>query len=238
MKLKPRIVSVVIVITFLTLLVLFGLKQDMDSKVQDSSPNVTERGVMAWLDAFSKKDFNTCDYLITDKSEGLHTLQLSIIQKDSRYYDLALEKLINCISAIQVKSIDRAKDGVVNYTVTVTYTPYVPLGDLVYDKSALDSVKDKYINGEMSATDFQDELSRVYYEIFCNSCFQTDDSMEARQKDLILSEKEENGVTCVSNTVSFVDNLLADSNIDKNLAIYEKDVKEKVTNIIKADVTP
>ena len=90
----------------------------------------------------------------------------------------------------------------------------------------------------MSATDFQDELSRVYYEIFCNSCFQTDDSMEARQKDLILSEKEENGVTCVSNTVSFVDNLLADSNIDKNLAIYEKDVKEKVTNIIKADVTP
>lgn len=238
MKLKPRIVSVVIVITFLTLLVLFGLKQDMDSKVQDSSPNVTERGVMAWLDAFSKKDFNTCDYLITDKSEGLHTLQLSIIQKDSRYYDLTLEKLVNCISAIQVKSIDRAKDGVVNYTVTVTYTPYVPLGDLVYDKSALDSVKDKYINGEMSETDFQDELSRVYYEIFCNSCFQTDDSMEARQKDLILSEKEEDGVTCVSNTVSFVDNLLADSNIDKNLAIYEKDVKEKVTNIIKADVTP
>lgn len=237
MKLKPRIVSVVIVITFLTLLVLFGLKQDMDSKVQDSSPNVTERGVMVWLDAFSKKDFNTCDYLITDKSEGLHTLQLAIIQNDNRYYDLALEKLVNCISAIQVKSIDKT-DGVVNYTVTVTYTPYVPLGDLVYDKSALDSVKDKYINGEMSATDFQDELSRVYYEIFCNSCFQTDDSMEARQKDLILSEKEENGVTCVSNTVSFVDNLLADSNIDKNLAIYEKDVKEKVTNIIKADVIP
>lgn len=237
MKLKPRILSVVIVITFLTLLILFVIKLNMDSKVQDSSPNVTERGVMAWLDAFSKKDFNTCDYLITDKSEGLHTLQLSIIQKDSRYYDLALEKLVNCISAIQVKSIDRT-DGVVNYTVTVTYTPYVPLGDLVYDKSALDSVKDKYINGDVSVTDFQEELSRVYYEIFCNSCFQTDDSMEARQKDLILSEKEENGVTCVSNTVSFVDNLLADSNIEKNLAIYEKDVKEKVTNIIKADVTP
>lgn len=237
MKLKPRILSVVIVITFLTLLILFGIKLNMDSKVQDSSHNVTERGVMAWLDAFSKKDFNTCDYLITDKSEGLHTLQLSIIQKDSRYYDLALEKLVNCISAIQVKSIDRT-EGVVNYTVTVTYTPYVPLGDLVYDKSALDSVKDKYINGDVSVTDFQEELSRVYYEIFCNSCFQTDDSMEARQKDLILSEKEENGVTCVSNTVSFVDNLLADSNIEKNLAIYEKDVKEKVTNIIKADVTP
>lgn len=237
MKLKTRILSVVIVITFLTLLILFGIKLNMDSKVQDSSPNVTERGVMAWLDAFSKKDFNTCDYLITDKSEGLHTLQLSIIQKDSRYYDLALEKLVNCISAIQVKSIDRT-NGVVNYTVTVTYTPYVPLGDLVYDKSALDSVKDKYINGDVSVTDFQEELSRVYYEIFCNSCFQTDDSMEARQKDLILSEKEENGVTCVSNTVSFVDNLLADSNIEKNLAIYEKDVKEKVTNIIKADVTP
>lgn len=237
MKLKPRILSVVIVITFLTLLILFGIKLNMDSKVQDSSPNVTERGVMAWLDAFSKKDFNTCDYLITDKSEGLHTLQLSIIQKDSRYYDLALEKLVNCISAIQVKSIDKT-NGVVNYTVTVTYTPYVPLGDLVYDKSALDSVKDKYINGDVSVTDFQEELSRVYYEIFCNSCFQTDNSMEARQKDLILSEKEENGVTCVSNTVSFVDNLLADSNIEKNLAIYEKDVKEKVTNIIKADVTP
>lgn len=237
MKLKPRILNVVIVITFLTLLILFGIKLNMDSKVQDSSPNVTERGVMAWLDAFSKKDFNACDYLITDKSEGLHTLQLSIIQKDSRYYDLALEKLVNCISAIQVKSIDRT-NGVVNYTVTVTYTPYVPLGDLVYDKSALDSVKDKYINGDVSVTDFQEELSRVYYEIFCNSCFQTDDSMEARQKDLILSEKEENGVTCVSNTVSFVDNLLADSNIEKNLAIYEKDVKEKVTNIIKADVTP
>lgn len=237
MKLKPRILSVVVIITFLTLLILFGMKQDMDSKVQESSPNVTERGVMAWLDAFSKKDFSTCDFMITDKSEGLHTLQLSIIQEDSRYYDLALEKLVACISAIQVKSIDRA-DGVVNYTVTVTYTPYTPLGDLVYDKSALDSVKDKYIKGEMSATDFQNELSRVYYEIFCNSCFQTDDSMEARQKDLILSEKEENGVTCVSNTVSFVDNLLADSNIEKNLAIYEKDVKEKVANIIKADVTP
>lgn len=237
MKLKPRILSVVIIVIFLTLLILFGIKQDMDLTVQESSPNVTERGVMTWLDAFSKKDFNTCDYLIADKSEGLHTVQLSIIQKDSSYYDMTLSKLVDCISAIQVKSIEKT-DGVVNYTVTVTYTPYEPVGDLVYDKSALDSVKDNYIKGELSDTDFQNELSRVYYDIFCNNCFQTSKDMEARQKDLILSEKEENGVTCVTNTVSFVDNLLADSNIETNLAIYEKDVKEKVTNIIKANVTP
>ena len=235
MKLKPRILSVVSVIFFLTLLIIFSMKLDMDSKVQESSPTVEDSGVMAWLDAFSTRNFSVCDAMLYNKEDGLFSSYVYMMGVDLDYYELALNKLVDSISAIQVKSIFRNETtGVTEYTITVTYDTYKKLGDLIYDKHALDSAKKAYKDDKMTDAEFQNELSRVYYEIFCNSCFQTDGA-ETRQKDLILSEKEVDGVTCVYNTVSFVDSLLADSNVTNNISIYEKDVKGKVENIIKAD---
>lgn len=235
MKLKPRILSVVIVIFFLTLLIIFSMKSDMDSKVQESSPTVEDRGVMAWLHCFADRDFASCDLMLSSKEDGLYSTHIYMLVDDLDYYDYTLNKLIDSISAIEIKSIVKNEQtGVVNYTVTVTYDEYKRIGDLVYDLHSLDSAKEKYKNDEMSDAEFQNELSRVYYEIFCNNCFQTEGT-ETRQVDLILSEKEVNGVTCVCNTVSFVDNLLADSNVTNNISIYEKGVKEKVENIIKAN---
>ena len=50
MELKPRILSVVTVIGMLTLMILFAMKHDSDSKVQEYSPDTeSNRGVMAWL---------------------------------------------------------------------------------------------------------------------------------------------------------------------------------------------
>lgn len=235
MKLKPRILSVVLVIFLLTLLIIFSMKSDMESKVQDSITTVEDSGVMAWLKAFSDRNFSVCDTMLQNKEDGLFSTYIYMLVEDLDYYELTLNKLVDSISAIEIKSIVKDEStGITTYTVTVTYDTYTELGDLVYDKKALDSAKEKYKNDEMSDAEFQNELSRVYYEIFCNSCFQTDGA-ETRQKDLILSEKEVDGVTCVYNTVSFVDSLLADSNVTNNISIYEKDVKGKVENIIKAD---
>ena len=235
MKLKPRILSVVIVIFFLTLLIIFSMKSNMESKVQESNTTVENSGVMAWLHAFADRNFLVCDSMLSSKDDGLYSTHIYMLVDDLDYYNYTLNKLVDSISAIEIKSIVKNEEtGVVDYTVTVTFDEYKKLGDLVYDKHALDSAKKKYKKDEISDAEFQNELSRVYYEIFCNSCFQTE-GVETRQKDLILSEKEVNGVTCVLNTVSFVDSLLADSNVTNNISIYEKDVKGKIENIIKAN---
>lgn len=233
MELKPRFLSVVVVIMFLTLLIIFGLKSDMDSKINESSPNIENRGVMAWLTAFTDRNYNLCDMMLEDKSDGLYSHYVGTKITDGSYYETALNGVVNCISAIQIKSIVKDAD-ITTYTVTVTFDEYLRLGDLVYDIHALDEAKEAYETDEISDAEFQEELSRVYFEIFCNSCFQ-ESNAETRQKDLVLSEKEINGVTCVYGTVSFVDSLLSDSNIMNNISIYEKDVKDKVNNIIKAN---
>lgn len=233
MELKPRFLSVVVVIMFLTLLIIFGMKSDIDSKIDESSPNIENRGVMAWLTAFTDRNYNLCDMMLEDKSDGLYSHYVGIKITDGSYYETALNGVVNCISAIQIKSIVKNTD-VTTYTVTVTFDEYLRLGDLVYDVHALDEAKEAYENDEISDAEFQGELSRVYFEIFCNSCFQ-ESNAETRQKDLVLSEKEINGVTCVYGTVSFVDSLLSDSNVMNNISIYEKDVKDKVNNIIKAN---
>lgn len=235
MELKPRFLSVVVVIFFLTLLIIFGMKSDMDSLVQESSPEVSNQGVLAWLTAFTNKDYKLCDLMLEDESDGFYSYNVGTKIKDESYYKVTLDSLVDSIDSIQIESI--VKDtvtGVTKYTVTVTYNERLLLGDLVYDLDALDEAKKDYEDDKISDAEFQEELSRVYFEIFCNSCFQ-DSNAEARQKDLVLSEKEVNGVTCVYGTVSFVDSLLSDSNITNNLAIYEKDVKDKVNNIIKAN---
>jgi hypothetical protein len=235
MELKPRILSVVTVIGMLTLMILFAMKHDSDSKVQEYSPDTeSNRGVMAWLVDFTNRNYNACDSMLESDSDKLYSSQVVMMMNDQSYYTAALDGLVNCISAIQVKSIQRDTDtGIVSYTVSVVYTPYEQVGDLVYDTGALDEAKKNYENGKISDAEFQSELSRVYFEIFNENCFIEGDS--TRQQDLVLSEKEINGVTYVYNTVSFVDSLLSDSNLKFNLSCYEKDVKSKVENIIKAD---
>lgn len=234
MELKPRFLSVVVVIFFLTLLIIFGMKSEMDSKVQESSPSLTNRGVVAWLTAFTDKNYILCDMMLEDKSSGLYSYYVTTKMQDGAYYETTLNKLVDSIHAVQIKSIVKDTDiGVTTYTVTVSYDEYLKISDLVYATDSLDEAKEAYENDELTDVEFQDELSRVYYQIFCDSCFQ-ESNAETRQKDLVLSEKEVNGVTCVYGTVSFVDSLLSDSNVTNNIAIYENDVKDKVYNIIKA----
>lgn len=235
MELKPRILSVVAVILFLTLIVIVGLRAEIDTKAEEESPNISNRGVVAWLTAFTERDYSLCDAMLEDSSDGLYSQYVSMRLVDGTYYETALNGLVSCIESVKIKSIERdTSTGVVTYTVTVTFNEYLRLGDLVYDEDALDSARKLYEKEEIGDAEFQTELSRVYYEIFCNSCFQESDA-DTRQKDLILSEKEVNGVTCVYNTVSFVDSLLSDSNLLSNLSVFERDVKGKVNNIIKAN---
>lgn len=234
MELKPRILSVFVLITFLTLMIAVGLKQNSDSKVQESSPSLEDRGVMAWLNTLTVKDFVGCDRMILDKSDSFYSSNIIVLSNDITYYEQTLNALVDCISAIRIKSVVKDTDtGITDYTVSVSLIPYEEIGVLEYDKDALDAVKDSFMKGDISGTAFQNELSQVYYEIFCNNCFELSD--KTLQKDLILSEKEVNGVTYVFNTVDFVDSLLSDSNLKRNLSIYEKDVKEKVVNMIKSE---
>jgi hypothetical protein len=235
MELKPRFLSVVVLLLFLTLMIIFGMKDEMDSKVQESEINVENTGVVEWLNAFIAKDYTTCDSMLQDKSDALYSTYVLNALNDESYYNMTLDKLVDVIEKVQLESIVRNVDtGITTYTIEVTFKNYKVISDLVYDEHSLDSAKENYYNGDITGAEFQEELSRVYYEIFCNNCFQLDSDTDTRKKDLVLSEKEINGVTCVFGTVSFVDSLLSDSNVTTNLAIYEKDVKEKVNNIIKA----
>lgn len=233
MELKPRFISVLVVLAFLTLIIIIALKQDMNTTIQESTPTTEERGVMAWVTALTNKDYTKCDSMITLSKEKLFSSQVLAQLGDESYYETALDKLVESISAIQVTKVEE-HDGIRTYTLAVIYTPYQVIGGLEYDTSTLDSVKESYLNGEITDTEFQSELSKVYYDLFLANCFNSS-SLEAQQLDLILSEKEVDGVTCVSGTVGFIDSLLSDSNLSKNISVYEKDVKETVNKIIKAN---
>jgi hypothetical protein len=223
----------VTLIIFLTLLFVIGIKQNTEDYINNHSvQDTSDYGVMAWLDAFTSKDFDTCDQMASGESDMLYSGQVLGMIGDISYYNETLSKLVDCISSIQVESID--SDGVGNtyYFLRVTYTPYREIYALDVDDSSIYEAEDLYLSGD--DTQFDAELSQVYLEIFKTNCFIEDDEAITQQQVLTLSEKEVNGVTRVYGTASFVDSLLSDSNISHNIEFYENDVKEKINNIIKA----
>ena len=175
-----------------------------------------------------EKDYDVVKKLMADISKyQTHILDSSKSLLELLDLDQKTERIIGKMANYAYRKYDEDLSNVDSQKLVGNfdklYTEYSQNGSFIVPEILKGdySLIEKYIKEEEGLKEYELLLKRIF-----------------RNKPHVLSEKEENGVTCVSNTVSFVDNLLADSNIDKNLAIYEKDVKEKVTNIIKADVTP
>jgi hypothetical protein len=219
-------------ITVLTLLFVLVIKQNAEKFINNHSVLDTEEySVMNWLDAFSNQDFDTCDLMVENSTDALYSGQVLGLIGESTYYDETLKNLVKCISSMQVESVE-SNGGTKEYSIKVTFTPYKAITELEIDSNSLNEEIDSYISGD--DTQFGNKLSQVYLEIFENNCFVKDEEAVTQQKVLTLSEKEVNGVTRIEGTVSFVDSLLSDSNIRKNIETYETDVKEQISNIINA----
>lgn len=235
MELKRRILSVLVVLAFLTGMCVVAIQQEKQIEYEQSIPTVESRGVMSWLEQFSQHNFQLCDIMLENSNDGFYNARVVNYMNDERYYKKVLDSLVNCITDFQIQMIDKTNAGVSEYHVLVEFTPYKPVTKVVYELDMLDKAKQDFLDEKISEAEFQAELEKVYLTIFYDTCFQEDENAEPIQKVLILSEKEVNGVMCVYNTVSFVDSLLSDSNITKNISVYEKDVKSKVENLIKAE---
>lgn len=220
-------------ITVLTIVVILCIKSNINSKIDDCTISNKDRGVMSWLKDFSERDFVSCDDMLEDKSTGLMSYDVFMYVKDRNYYDLTLNKLVDCISSIKVKNVDKNKKDTEKYTITVEYTKYRKISELVYSLEALKKVKKDYIKDSINDTQFTKELNKLYYKIFSDSCFQSSNGKKYK-KDFVLTEKKINGVVHVLGTVDFVDFLLNDCNITDNINLYEEEVKDRVSSIIKA----
>lgn len=232
---KSRVLSVVFLILFMTGIVIFALKAGSDDAVNEKESYLSsKRGTMAWLTAFASKDYDTCDNMVLDDSDKFYSGQVVANIIDNKYYKYALDSLVNNILTIKVKSIEKdKKSGVLTYTVSVTYNTVKPIAELTCNKNTLSKAKDLYRGKKISDTDFQEKLSQVYFNIFKENCFNVGE--DTHQQDLTLSEKKSDGVAYVDGTVSFIDSILSDSGITKNMEIYEQEVKESVDSLIREE---
>lgn len=206
--LRNKLLRGTFLICLLTFLYVGAMKADSDSFVRASS--VGDTSVTVWLELLSSKNYDACDEMVSD-SERLYTYATVFQFKDREYYTTTLNRLVDCISAIQVKSNG---DGV--FGLTVYYTPYEKLSELRMDRGTLSDIKTAYMHAEIGDAEFKDGLNQVYYEIFRDNCFKVGADVE--ELELSLSEDSDGKV---HGTVEFIDALLKGSNIEYNLTQYE-----------------
>lgn len=215
----------------LTVCVLLCVSNNISLKVRDgvnTGPiEVTERGVMAWLDAFTKRDFNTCDLMIDNQNNRLYNPLMITHSRDNRYYSRVLDGIVSCVNSVSLISISDSGD---EYKVKVTLTRYEPVKELSAD--AVATLRGSYLDGMMSDSEFNSGLEKLYYDVFSESCFVS--SEETVEFIVTLSEYQFEGITFVAGTVDFVDLILQESGLMANLMTFETDIQSEVDKMLKS----
>lgn len=227
-KVKLKIAVLVFVLSASMVAVLF-IKHRMGSK-GDVYDAIGEGGVLSWVRAFAECRFSDCDDMVEVSSDRLYSPQFYSLSGDLRYYDTALRELVGSISAVQVAGVVKnTRTGVTEYTLRVTYDEYERIAGISHlvDEALIKTLKEAYIGGNITEADFKSELSDLYYNLFCESCFGNVE--DTKQIELVLSEKD----GFVYGTVGFIDSLLDGSNILANISKYEECVKDTVGTILR-----
>ena len=228
----------VLVIIVLTSVIIFGLTMYFESnknKFEREIFNSQDRGVLSWVSNFTNKDYKSCDDIVLNSNHMICPYNLTYHVKNPEYYYEMLDNLVDCIDYVKVLSVKQEDDKISVYTLEVSFKPYKRIENLEFNDDKFLETRKGFIQGTINNSEFQSELERVYFDVFDSNCFNESDEEEIRTKVLTLSEKEVNGVTCVYNTVSFIDELLSDSNIINNVLVYQNQIKSDVSDLIEAE---
>lgn len=213
----------------LTICISWCMANNINFKVRnsiDTDPvELTERGVMAWLDAFTTRDFAKCDLMIDNQNSRLYNPLMITHSRDNRYYTKALNGIVSCIKSISLVSVEDSE-----YKFKVCLTRYEPVEKL--DVDSVLSLRGRFLNGTMSDSEFNSGLEDLYYEIYSESCFKS--SEETIEFIISMSEYQFEGITFVSGTVDFVDLILQESGLTANLLAFESNVKPEVDKMLKS----
>lgn len=213
---KPKVVNILVVIAYAILLVIACKQQDFDSGLQEV---IEMHGINDWLIAFSNKDFHLCDNLLLNEQEGFYAPRVVMTIKKDRYYDEALSRLVDCIDSIEYDN---------NSTVIVEYHELEELRSLDYNKNSFETIKNKYINGDIESQDFLDKLEDIYFDIYRTNCFQISDNSGILYLNLYEDEWGH-----VYNAKAFIDTLLDVIGVVDNIIFYESQVKYFVAEMIE-----
>lgn len=214
------------------LVVLFGvnnLVKEMDaereSRVDGSTPEVTERGALAWVNAFTKRDFAVCDLLIDNQNSRLYAPLVLTHAKDRRYYDRVLNGVVDSIVDVGLIEIDEG-----DYKFRVRLKVYEPVGELELEE--VRKLWGSFIDGTMADHTFSDELGQVYYRAFSSECF----NLSEEETDIMVTLREGvvDGSMYVSGTTDFVDIVYEVSGLAENVEAYETRIKPEVDSVLKS----
>lgn len=124
------------------------------------------------------------------------------------------------------------ENGLTKYSVKVKITPYKQIEDVKVDDKKISELKEDYLSGNLTYSETKVKLKDIYLSEEESNCFIPSD--EPLEIVLVLSEDNENGVTYESQ-VNFINRLLADSNILKNLGVFDARIRLRVKEVL---VTP
>lgn len=230
-----RICLMIILIFGIAIPILFGYNLVLSNKKAEYSANLnksTNQGVLAWLSAYTSKDYSTCDNLVSESSYKITSFDASNALNTStvayKLYISMHDKLSEAIISIDIISVEDIEDCNV-YTIKVSYNRYKSCTGVVIDSSALSSICDKFINSNNANDVYLSELERIYSDSFNNTFTKSDNVCSTVIK---LSEKEVNGVTYVYSTKEFIDSLLADMNITSNVVLFENNIQKEINKVL------
>lgn len=221
------ILSALILIVCVSLCMKNNISLRARERVEADSIVVTERGVLAWIDAFTKRDFNSCDLMVDNQNNRLYNPLTITHSKDNRYYTKALNEVVSCVNSVGLISVSDSGD---EFKVRVSLNRFEPVSK--FDTSSVVDLRGRYLNGMITDTDFNTGLQDLYYSVYAESCFVLSD--ETAEFILTLSEYQFEGITFVAGTVDFVDLVLQESGLTANLMAFEADFKSEVDEMLKS----
>ena len=202
-----------------------AINDKKEQQVLDGSIDVSDSVSLTWVDSFTKRDFASCDMLVENQNNRFYAPLVLTHARDRRYYEKALNGMVDCIRAVSLISVE---DG--SYKVKISLVPYQPVSG--FDVESAASVRGSYLDGLMPDVDFTNKLQSLYYDVFEESCFVPGEELV----DIVvtLSEAEVNGSMYVLGTVDLVDLVLQESGLRDNFAVFESDIKSEVDALLKA----
>lgn len=231
MNRKKSLLSTSVGLIVVVILTLYTIKTNTNTVLSSLVSIQNRAGVVSWVESFTGGDFDACDKLVSKTSEKLYSSDVMVLFTDRNYYDTALRKVAESIKDVSVtKLVDNG--STTDYDLKIKFKPYKRISSLtIKDEGYLDAVCKDYISGDASQSDFNKRLGSFYRKIYKDSCFQSDS--KTSEVNVTLSEEEVNGKMKVHGTVNFVNSLLKDTHIGYNIGVFEDNIKDDVTKILK-----
>lgn len=226
-KSNRNLIIALVCLVFVAFGVIFAIVSEInkqrDEMITDGTFVIEDRGVLAWVDHFTNREFGICDMLVGSQDYRFYAPLIATRARDKRYYEKAIRGAVDCIVDVGLISVE---DG--DYKFQVRYRKYE---QCTVDVDSVQNLRGRYMTGSVTDATFNKELADFYYDVFSDSCFRLSDDVD--EFTFVFKELEHEGLKYVSGSVEFVDLLLELSGLSANFVEYEETVKSEVTALLK-----